>query len=110
MPLPHSVVAAQADGHEAAADLGGAVITGVDGNPLAALARQLGIPMYKIDAEPKDCPLFQSTGKAVPRALDKQVCTPALLPRHTTLPPAPLWLCSPPVQSPTLPGRGRRSA
>lgn len=67
------MLATQADGHEAAVDLGGAVITGVDGNPLAVLARQLKIPMYKIDAEPKDCPLYQSSGKPVSRALDKQV-------------------------------------
>ena len=63
----------QGHGHEAAADLGGAVITGANGNPLAVLARQLGIPLHKIDAEQRDCPLYQSNGKVVSRAMDNLV-------------------------------------
>ena len=70
----------QGQDHEAAADLGGAVITGVNGNPLAVLARQLGIPMHRIEADQKDCPLYQSNGRVVSRALDSLVrALPALM-------------------------------
>jgi hypothetical protein len=55
------------------ADLGGAVITGINGNPLAVLARQLGIPLHKIEAEQRECPLYQSNGKVVSRAMDNLV-------------------------------------
>jgi hypothetical protein len=64
----------QGKGHEAVADLGGAVITGVNGNPLAVLARQLDIPLHRIDAEQQDCPLLLSSGKPVSRAVDSLVC------------------------------------
>lgn len=35
----------------AVADLGGSIITGIEGNPLAVLARQLGIPMHNINMD-----------------------------------------------------------
>ncbi|KAJ1384318.1 Winged helix-like DNA-binding domain superfamily [Sesbania bispinosa] len=35
------------DGVEAAADFGGSVLTGINGNPLGVLARQLGLPLHK---------------------------------------------------------------
>jgi hypothetical protein len=63
----------QGKGHEAAADLGGAVITGVNGNPLAVLARQRAIPMHRIDAEQRECPLYQISGKVVSKAMDNLV-------------------------------------
>jgi hypothetical protein len=65
----------QGEGHEAVADLGGAVITGVNGNPLAVLARQLFIPLHRIDADQQDCPLYLSTGKPLSRAVDSLVCS-----------------------------------
>lgn len=40
----------QGQGLEATADLGGSIITGMDGNPLAILAKQLEIPLHDIDA------------------------------------------------------------
>ena len=39
----------QAHGRSATADLGASVITGIDGNPLAVLAKQLQIPLHNID-------------------------------------------------------------
>lgn len=59
-------------GQQAVADLGGAVITGVDGNPLAVLARQLRIPLHRIEAESSDCPLYQANGEPVSRAIDAE--------------------------------------
>lgn len=63
----------QADDTAGVADLGGSVITGVRGNPLAVLASQLKIPMYKIRAEPEDCPLYRSNGSLVSGSVDQQV-------------------------------------
>jgi hypothetical protein len=63
----------QGQGMEAVADLGGAVITGVNGNPIALMAKQLGIPMHRIDADSEMCPLFFNDGKLVDRTLDKLV-------------------------------------
>ncbi|XP_015581227.1 lysine-specific histone demethylase 1 homolog 1 isoform X2 [Ricinus communis] len=37
------------DGVVAAADLGGSVLTGINGNPLGVLARQLSLPLHKDD-------------------------------------------------------------
>lgn len=65
--------AAQGSGLEAVSDLGGAVITGVDGNPLAVLAMQLGIDMHRIEAESHECPLFFRDGATVNPTLDEQV-------------------------------------
>ena len=63
----------QGEGHEAVADLGGAVITGVAGNPLAVLAQQLDLPLHTIEAEQRDCPLYQGDGKIVSTAMDNAV-------------------------------------
>jgi len=52
------------------ADLGGAIITGIDGNPLAVLARQLGVPMHEIRNR---CPLYLEDGTEAPADLDAQV-------------------------------------
>ena len=64
----------QAAGQEAVGDLGGAVITGIDGNPLAVLARQLQIPMHHIASDSNDdCPLFTQHGGLVDAHADAQV-------------------------------------
>ena len=61
----------QGEGHSAAADLGGSIITGIDGNPLAVLAAQQGIPMHSIGT---DCELHLQDGSQPPKTLDEQVC------------------------------------
>lgn len=54
----------------AAADLGGSVLTGINGNPLGVLARQLGLPLHKV----RDiCPLYLPDGKAVDSEIDSRV-------------------------------------
>lgn len=60
-----------ADGSVAVADLGGSIITGIDGNPLAVLARQLDIPMHDINSN--DVPLYLRDGSQLPQAVDMQV-------------------------------------
>lgn len=53
-----------------AADLGGSVLTGINGNPLGVLARQLGFPLHKV----RDiCPLYLPNGKAVDKEVDSRV-------------------------------------
>ena len=54
----------------AAADLGGSVLTGVNGNPLGVLARQLDLPLHKV----RDvCPLYMPDGKCVDSEVDSRV-------------------------------------
>ncbi|KAF5197914.1 Lysine-specific histone demethylase 1-like protein [Thalictrum thalictroides] len=54
----------------AAADLGGSVLTGINGNPFGVLARQLGFPLHKV----RDiCPLYLPDGKAVDSEVDSRV-------------------------------------
>ncbi|KAK7271263.1 hypothetical protein RJT34_27010 [Clitoria ternatea] len=58
------------DGVEAAADFGGSVLTGINGNPLGVLARQLGLPLHKV----RDiCPLYMPDGKSVDSEVDSRV-------------------------------------
>lgn len=57
-------------GQVAAADLGGSVITGMHGNPLGVLARQLGLPLHKIREK---CPLYQVNGSPVAVDMDAKV-------------------------------------
>lgn len=55
---------------EAAADLGGSVLTGINGNPLGVLARQLGFPLHKV----RDvCPLYLPDGRNVNSDVDSKV-------------------------------------
>lgn len=56
----------------AAADLGGTVLTGTLGNPLAILARQLGISLHKIRDK---CPLYRTDGSPADPKLDMNVET-----------------------------------
>lgn len=54
----------------AAADLGASVLTGINGNPLGVMARQLGFPLHKV----RDiCPLYLPDGKAVDSDVDSRV-------------------------------------
>ncbi|PWA91175.1 Amine oxidase [Artemisia annua] len=54
----------------AAADLGGSVLTGINGNPLGVLARQLGCPLHKV----RDvCPLYLPDGSSVNPEIDSKV-------------------------------------
>ncbi|XP_018491371.1 protein FLOWERING LOCUS D isoform X2 [Raphanus sativus] len=55
---------------EAAADLGGSVLTGTLGNPLGIIARQLGCSLYKVRDK---CPLYRVDGKPVDPDLDMKV-------------------------------------
>ncbi|KAK7314532.1 hypothetical protein VNO77_33058 [Canavalia gladiata] len=58
------------DGVEAAADFGGSVLTGINGNPLGVLARQLGLPLHKV----RDiCPLYLPDGRSVDSEIDSRV-------------------------------------
>lgn len=58
------------NGEVAAADLGGSVLTGINGNPLGVLARQLGFPLHKV----RDiCPLYLPDGRGVNPDIDSKV-------------------------------------
>ncbi|XP_019457860.1 PREDICTED: lysine-specific histone demethylase 1 homolog 1 [Lupinus angustifolius] len=60
----------EGDRVEAAADFGGSVLTGINGNPLGVLARQLGLPLHKV----RDiCPLYMPDGKNVDSEIDSRV-------------------------------------
>lgn len=53
-----------------AADLGGSVLTGINGNPLGVLARQLRMPLHKV----RDiCPLYLPNGRMVNTDVDSKV-------------------------------------
>ncbi|GLC33360.1 hypothetical protein PLESTM_000052900 [Pleodorina starrii] len=52
------------------ADLGGSIITGCDGNPLAVLALQGGIGLHAIS---EDTPLYWEDGRPVEEGLDRMV-------------------------------------
>ncbi|KAK9846501.1 hypothetical protein WJX81_005367 [Elliptochloris bilobata] len=58
-------------GQAAVAELGGSVITGIDGNPLAVLARQLHIPLYEIETE--HVPIYMDDGTPADALLDNRV-------------------------------------
>ncbi|KAL0056420.1 hypothetical protein WJX82_011141 [Trebouxia sp. C0006] len=55
----------------AVADLGGSTLTGIDGNPLAVLAKQLHIPLHVIDEA--DVPLYHDDGWEANTALDQEI-------------------------------------
>ena len=63
----------QGQGQAAVADLGGSIITGIDGNPLAVLAAQLDIPLHAIDTA--GVPLYLEDGRVPHPAVDKKVAT-----------------------------------
>ena len=54
----------------AAVDLGGSVLTGINGNPLGVLARQMGLPLHKV----RDvCPLYLPDGRPVDSDVDARM-------------------------------------
>ena len=65
-----SCVYMQSGNVSAVADLGGSILTGIDGNPLAVLAKQLHIPLHVIDEA--DVPLYQVDGHEANAALDQE--------------------------------------
>lgn len=60
----------QSGDRAAVADLGGSIITGIHSNPLAVLARQLGIPLHDINAK---VPLFLKDGSELRKETEKEV-------------------------------------
>ncbi len=71
LPQPLTNSLPQGRGVAGVADLGGSIITGIDGNPLAVLAAQLRIPLHHINS--KDVPLFCDDGAQADRTLDGKV-------------------------------------
>ncbi|KAK1301987.1 hypothetical protein QJS10_CPB12g01331 [Acorus calamus] len=53
-----------------AADLGGSVLTGINGNPFGVLARQLCLPLHKVRDK---CPLYLPDGRPVDPEIDRSV-------------------------------------
>jgi lysine-specific histone demethylase 1 len=52
------------------ADLGAVVITGLGGNPITILAKQINMQLEEIKAK---CPLYESSGRTVPKEKDEMV-------------------------------------
>lgn len=52
------------------ADLGAMVVTGLGGNPIAVLSKQINMELHKIKQK---CPLFESNGSTVPKDKDEMV-------------------------------------
>lgn len=52
------------------ADLGAMVLTGLGGNPLSVLCKQLNLDLKPIK---QDCPLYEFTGQMVPKERDERV-------------------------------------
>lgn len=60
----------EVDNIHAAADLGGSVVTGMHGNPIGVLARQMNWTMHKIR---DSCPIYQPNGQLAVDDVDKKV-------------------------------------
>lgn len=54
----------------AACEMGGSVLTGADGNPVAVIAKQMALPFWKIRDK---CPLYLEGGEPVDAEVDKRV-------------------------------------
>ena len=52
------------------ADLGSTVVTGLGGNPVAVLSRQINMQLHKIKQK---CPLYEANGNTVPKDKDEMV-------------------------------------
>ncbi len=52
------------------ADLGAMVVTGLGGNPVTVLSRQINMELSKISQK---CPLYESNGSTVPKDKDDMV-------------------------------------
>ena len=61
----------QGHGVSCVADLGGSIITGIDGNPLTVLAKQLRIPLHEINST--DVMLYMAEGLQADQKLDDEV-------------------------------------
>jgi len=48
--------------HQFIADLGAMVVTGLGGNPITVLSKQIKMELHKIKQK---CPLYESTGETV---------------------------------------------
>jgi monoamine oxidase len=55
----------------AVADMGGSILTGIDGNPLAVVAKQLGLPLFDINTELT--PLYMAEGQEADLEIDRAV-------------------------------------
>eukprot|EP01103_Thecamoeba_quadrilineata_P005747 TRINITY_DN1550_c0_g1_i2.p1 TRINITY_DN1550_c0_g1~~TRINITY_DN1550_c0_g1_i2.p1 ORF type:complete len:686 (+),score=139.26 TRINITY_DN1550_c0_g1_i2:35-2092(+) len=53
-----------------AVEYGASVVTGLHGNPVTVLCKQLGLKLYSVR---EDCPIFDSNGKQVPEDVDEEV-------------------------------------
>jgi hypothetical protein len=51
-------------------DLGGSIITGLEGNPITTVVKQLGVKLHVLGAA---CPIFNHEGKPVDEQIDAKV-------------------------------------
>lgn len=56
--------------HNFVADLGAMVVTGLGGNPMSVLSKQINMDLRKIKQK---CPLYESNGSTVPKVKDEMV-------------------------------------
>lgn len=56
--------------HNYVADLGAMVVTGLGGNPMSVLSKQINMDLRKIRQK---CPLYESNGSTVPKVKDEMV-------------------------------------
>jgi lysine-specific histone demethylase 1 len=68
----HSAVVS-GGGLSAPTDLGGSILTGIDGNPLAVVARQAGAQLHRIETGSDNVPLLLDNGAIAPRDADADV-------------------------------------
>lgn len=52
------------------ADLGAMIVTGLGGNPIAVIAKQINLNLAKVKQK---CPLFEASGETVPKEKDEMV-------------------------------------
>ena len=74
------------------ADLGAMVVTGLGGNPITVLSKQVNMELAKISQK---CPLYESNGNTVPK--DKVMCSHKRLFIYTV---PPFFLIFRPTPSP----------
>jgi hypothetical protein len=106
-PLASACAGAAAPGPgsaRAVADMGGSIITGIDGNPLAVVAKQMALPLADIRSA---CPLYMPDGTPADAALDKLVRARARR-SEPHLMMRPLSVCSPPPRARSRPAAAAR--
>lgn len=57
-------------GFQGCVDLGGSIITGLEGNPITTIVKQLGVKLHPLGAT---CPIFDHEGKPVDADIDSKV-------------------------------------